>query len=68
MPFGKIGIWELVLILALVLMLFGPSKLPELGRSVGKTIKEFRRSSTGFDSDAITIDNETVESAKNNKG
>ena len=68
MPFGRIGIWELVLILALVLIVFGPSKLPELGKSIGKTIREFRRSSTGYDNETITIEKESVESTNNAKG
>ncbi|GAB6274011.1 MAG: hypothetical protein STSR0004_08740 [Peptococcaceae bacterium] len=40
-----IGVPELVLVVALALIIFGPGKLPELGKAVGKTIKEFRRSS-----------------------
>jgi TatA/E family protein of Tat protein translocase len=40
-----IGVPELILIVALALIIFGPGKLPELGKAVGKTIKEFRRSS-----------------------
>ena len=68
MPFGRIGIWELVLILGLVLLVFGPRKLPELGRSIGRTLKEFRRSSSGFNDDEIIIENETIESAKDAKG
>lgn len=37
-----IGPWELILILAVVLILFGPSKLPEIGQSLGKGLREFR--------------------------
>jgi sec-independent protein translocase protein TatA len=40
-----IGATELVLVLALALIVFGPGKLPDLGKAVGKTIREFRRSS-----------------------
>lgn len=42
----SIGPWELILILAVVLIIFGPGKLPEVGKSLGKTIKEFRKAST----------------------
>jgi sec-independent protein translocase protein TatA len=42
---GPIGIQELVLILVIALVIFGPKKLPELGRSIGKTLAEFRRAS-----------------------
>jgi sec-independent protein translocase protein TatA len=40
---GPIGPTELVIILAIVLLLFGGSKLPELARSLGKAKKEFRK-------------------------
>jgi len=39
---GRIGPPELLVILGLVLVVFGPKKLPEIGRSFGKSIKEFR--------------------------
>ena len=44
MPFINGGHIWLVLILVAVLVIFGPGKLPELGSAVGRTIKEFRRS------------------------
>ena len=40
--FGSIGPMEIVVVLAVLLLLFGPSQLPKLGRSLGQTIKEFR--------------------------
>lgn len=40
---GKVGIWELLIILAVALIIFGPAKLPELGRSIGRGIREFRQ-------------------------
>lgn len=40
-----IGAPELILVVALALIIFGPGKLPEVGKAIGKTIKEFRRSS-----------------------
>lgn len=43
--FGSIGFPELVLIFVVALLLFGPRKLPEIGRSVGKAMGEFRRAS-----------------------
>ena len=42
---GPIGFQELILILVIALVVFGPKKLPELGRSLGKTLAEFRRAS-----------------------
>jgi len=41
--FGRIGPQELLLILALVLVIFGPRKLPEIGRSLGRGLKEFKQ-------------------------
>lgn len=41
---GNIGPMELVLILGVALMLFGAKRLPELGQSLGKGIREFKRS------------------------
>ena len=42
--FGNIGPMELVLVLGIALMLFGAKRLPELGQSLGKGIREFKRS------------------------
>ncbi len=42
---GSIGTMELVVILVIALMVFGPRKLPELGRSIGKSLGEFKRAS-----------------------
>ena len=41
--FGRIGMGELLIILAVVLLIFGPSKLPALARSMGQAMKEFRK-------------------------
>lgn len=40
---GRIGTPELLLIMGLVLIVFGPRKLPEIGRSLGKGLKEFKQ-------------------------
>jgi sec-independent protein translocase protein TatA len=42
---GPIGVPEMVAIFVIALLLFGPKKLPELGRTLGKAITEFRRAS-----------------------
>jgi TatA/E family protein of Tat protein translocase len=46
--FGSIGGPELILILIIALVVFGPRKLPEMGRSLGKMMMEFRRASSDF--------------------
>jgi len=42
--FGSIGLPELLLILAVALLVFGPKRLPEVGRSLGKAMREFKKS------------------------
>ena len=40
---GRPGIWEIILILVVVLILFGAKRLPELSRSLGKSLGEFKK-------------------------
>ena len=61
---GPIGIQELILILVIALVIFGPKKLPELGRSLGKTLAEFRRASNEM---KRSIEKELEESEEKNK-
>jgi Tat protein translocase TatB subunit len=46
--FGSVGGMEILLVLVLALLLFGPRKLPQIGRTVGKALTEFRRATTDF--------------------
>jgi sec-independent protein translocase protein TatA len=43
--FGSIGMPELIIIFVIALIIFGPRKLPELGKSLGKSIAEFKKAS-----------------------
>jgi len=43
--FGNLGMGELIVIFTIALLIFGPRKLPELGKSLGKSIAEFKRAS-----------------------
>jgi sec-independent protein translocase protein TatA len=49
-PFG-IGIWEILILLLVVLLVFGPKRLPEMGRSLGRGMREFKDSISGKDFD-----------------
>lgn len=49
--FGKIGPMELGLILGVILLLFGAKRLPELGSSLGKGIRDFKKSLSSADDD-----------------
>ena len=48
---NSVGPLELAIVLVITLVIFGPKRLPELGRSVGKGIREFRASISGKDED-----------------
>lgn len=59
--FGSIGMPELVLIFVVALLVFGPRKLPDIGKSLGKGLAEFKRAS---DELKRTIENEIEEGKK----
>jgi TatA/E family protein of Tat protein translocase len=59
--FGSIGMPELILIFIVALLVFGPRKLPEIGRSIGKGLAEFKRASDDLKK---TIEHE-IEQGKN---
>lgn len=40
---GRIGLWEILLVLVVALIIFGPTKLPEMGRSIGNGLREFKK-------------------------
>lgn len=46
-----IGIPEMIIILIVALLIFGPKKLPEIGRSLGKAIRGFQEASKGFENE-----------------
>ena len=54
MPFG-IGWMELVIVLLVALLVFGPKRLPEMGRSLGRGMREFKDSISGKDDDARSV-------------
>lgn len=60
---GGLGIWELLLILLIVLVIFGANKLPEIGGGMGKAIKNFKKATTEPEEIDVTPKKDTVDSA-----
>ncbi len=62
--FGTLGVPEMMIIFILALVLFGPKKLPEIGRTIGKAVTEFRRASSElketFNKEMQQLENETA--------
>jgi sec-independent protein translocase protein TatA len=54
--FGNIGMSELMIILIVVLLLFGPKKLPELARSLGRSINEFKKAADDVKKELNVVD------------
>lgn len=59
MPFG-IGFGEMILIFAVLLLVFGAKRLPEIGGAMGKSIRDFKRSINGLDEASV---NQSIQSA-----
>ncbi|WP_042347776.1 twin-arginine translocase TatA/TatE family subunit [Bacillus massiliigorillae] len=56
---SNIGIPGLILVLVIALIIFGPSKLPEIGKAFGSTLKEFKKSTRDLVSDDEPKDDHT---------
>lgn len=54
MPFG-VSVWEILILLLVVLLVFGPKRLPEMGRSLGKGMREFKDSISGKDDEPVEL-------------
>ncbi|MEH7117611.1 twin-arginine translocase TatA/TatE family subunit [Neobacillus vireti] len=62
--FSNIGVPGLILILIVALVIFGPNKLPEIGRAFGKSIREFKRATEGIADDIKEEIKEDIVEAK----
>jgi TatA/E family protein of Tat protein translocase len=62
LPFGflvdSLGVGEILLVFVVVLLLFGPRRLPEIARSIGRTMESLRRASRDFQDQFMNIDRE----------
>ena len=58
---GPLGGWELIIILVVVLIIFGPSKLPQMGQSLGKAIREFKKAGRELKSEVTDLDDEDTK-------
>ena len=63
MPFPIPGPFELILLLVIILVIFGPGKLPDIGNAVGKGIREFRKASSELE-DSVRGDAKRTDEAK----
>lgn len=62
--FSNIGIPGLILLLVLVLIIFGPKKLPEIGRAFGQTLQEFKKSTRELTKDDDEVKDEKKDVVK----
>ena len=53
---GRIGTQELILILVVALLVFGPRKLPEIGNALGKGLREFKKAMTEFQENVAAVE------------
>jgi sec-independent protein translocase protein TatA len=65
--FGRFGIWEIVLILVIILIVFGVGKLPQVGNAIGKGLRAFRKGQSGEDSEEDKAEEEKVVRARRKK-
>ncbi|TQS74365.1 twin-arginine translocase TatA/TatE family subunit [Ornithinibacillus gellani] len=65
--FQNIGFPGLILILIIALVIFGPKKLPEIGKAAGQTLREFKKSTRDLTSDVTDELDEAKEIIKENK-
>jgi len=59
--FPNLGMSEVVLILVIAMVVFGPKKLPDMGKALGRTMNEFRRASAASFNDFDEVSNEVKQ-------
>lgn len=64
---GGLGIWELLIILVIILVVFGANKLPEIGSGMGKAIRNFKKATNEPDEIDITPKEKVAEQQEEEK-
>lgn len=64
--FGRIGVPELIIVLVIALVIFGPAKLPEIGKAMGKGIAEFKGHANNITEEVRIVDEDQEDRDKNN--
>lgn len=62
--FNNLGFGEILIIAIVALVIFGPSKLPEMGRSVGNAIREFKKATTAITEEVTKAATEEISEKK----
>ncbi|HOJ37461.1 MAG TPA: twin-arginine translocase TatA/TatE family subunit [Ignavibacteriales bacterium] len=65
--FSNIGFTELIIIMIIILIFFGPKKIPELAQSIGKGIKEFKKAMADMKDNVDAKDTKNEQKDDNNK-
>lgn len=64
MHIGPLGMTEIIVILVIVLLIFGPKNLPKLGKAIGRTVKNLREGMDSKKDDELEADETVVESVE----
>lgn len=60
----KFGLWEIILIVIVIAMVFGSGKLPEIGKQIGKGVRDFKKYSSATDEAGNSPKTEITETTK----
>lgn len=62
---GPLGGWEIIIIFFIILIIFGPSKLPQMGQALGKAIREFKKAGKELKSEVDDLDEDESNNRRN---
>jgi sec-independent protein translocase protein TatA len=63
----SVGPWQIIIVVGLILLVFGPKRIPAIGRSMGEAIRGFKKGISGEDERDVTPENEKLEAGEQNK-